>query len=151
MEIKYNDYGEPIYDTNYFDIKVVNDLCTGNIIVYKNNLCKISKILKMSKNYLRWIYATNVFTDVETDSVFYETEHILIPKIITVTNEFINMTKNTIELFNEEKNDVVEIAISLTIDKNIIEKINKNIKVGTEFRIKTIEFKNLIRMLEICQ
>ena len=151
MEIKYNDYGEPIYDTNYFETKVVSDLCVGDVIVYKNNMCKISKISRMTKNYLRWIYATNIFTDVEIDSVFYETEYILIPKIITVTNEFINMTNTAIQLFNEETNDVVEIAIDLTIDKNIIEKINEKIKISMEFRIKTIEFKNLIRIVEICK
>jgi translation elongation factor P/translation initiation factor 5A len=151
MEIKYNDYGDLVYDKKYFEPKLVSDLCIGDMIIYKNNAYKITKI-SMSvgrKQYLRWIYITNVFTDEKNDSVFYETQHVLIPKIKTNTNEFINITNTKIQLFNEDANDIVEIDINLEIDKHIVEKINEKIKTNVEFKITTIEFKNLIRIVEI--
>jgi translation elongation factor P/translation initiation factor 5A len=149
MEIKYDTYGEPIYDTLYFETNTIKNLCVGEIIIYKNNPCKITKISRSGKGCLRWIYVKNIFTDDIGDSVYFETQDVLIPKIITSTYEFVNMTNTTIELFNENTNDILEIIVDLKIDKNIVEKINDKIKTKTEFKVNTIEFKNLIRIISI--
>ena len=147
INIQYNTYGDPIYDTKYFEIKMIRDLDLGDMIWYQDNPCKITKISK--KKHLRWIYITNIFTDDKNETVCLETQDILIPKIIIHTYEFMTMTNTLIQLFNEDTNDIVEIMVDLKIDKNIIEKINGTILTQIEFKVKTIEFKNLIRITEI--
>ena len=104
MDVKYDSYGNAIYDEIYFTIKQISELREGDIIMYQNNSCKITKISSLTKKPLKWIYFVNIFTDNIIDSVFYNTQIVLIPKIITLVSMFMNMTNNNIYLFNDEIN-----------------------------------------------
>lgn len=146
MEIKYDSYGNEIYDKTNFTIKQVSDLCEGDIVVYQNSCCKITKISQLNKKPLKWIYFVNIFTDDIIESVLYDNQNVLIPKIKTLTSEFINMTNNNVYLFNEKINNIVEIPITM-IDKDIINEIHKKIKMTTEINVTTIEFQQFIRMI----
>ena len=85
MEITKNEYGEPVYDKENFDIKTMDELVVGDIVLIKQNVAKIlskSKSFPGKHGYSKvYIKCVGLFDDKLYEEMTRSECNILIPKI----------------------------------------------------------------------
>ena len=151
-EIKHDDYGNVICDKNKYNVKIIKDLDIGNIIVLKNNIVKIieTHVSHPKRKYSRekrFVDCVGIFDDKKyTDVIF--TDHLIFSPILKYDIfEFVNMTDKIIELYDEDKNEIIEINICQQIDAKIIKCISDNNE--NKLKIKVVQFEQLKRIVDI--
>lgn len=147
MELKYNDYGEPIYDKTNFIIYKTENLQTDDSICINNCIYKILKIIpihagkhKISKFFVE---CTGIFNNLKCSSVLYIGNDNLCPIINKLEYQVIAITKFTAEIFDENTNEIVEINLNNDIDISIKNQIN------IDDIVLVLKFKNLIKVVKI--
>lgn len=149
-EIKYDNYGEIIYDKNKFNVKFVENLIIGDIVIIFNNIGKIiSKKSSHASKYGHdkiYIKCIGVFDDNLYEDIIPCNHSIFLPIIKYKLFDFLTKSKYQIELYDENTNEIIEINISsVNIDDHII----KNINNDTVTKIKVVQFDKLNRIVEI--
>ena len=143
MEIKYDNSKKLIYDDKYFITKTINEINVSDLIMIGNNVCKILNKNMSYDNIKIFIKCINIFNDTKCDDILYNEQIVYIPIIAIKTYEFICINCKFIKLYDAYTHSIRKIKIDLQLDEFIINRIND------ESEIKTIEFKNLIRIIDI--
>lgn len=155
MSVDYDDYGELKYDKNNYNIKKMNELAIGDIVMLKECPGKIINYLA-SKHKIRgtrglpkvYIECIGLFDDCVRQEIDKCDKIILLPIIQTETLGFVNINDKIIELYNENTNEIIEIIFDNKLDMQIIKMIYNNINNSNDhFNVKVIKFLNWIRVV----
>jgi translation elongation factor P/translation initiation factor 5A len=156
-KFKFND------NPDNFETKIVNDLIIGDIVMIKNNICKITDKIYSHQDFSPkskfgqpniLIKCVGVFDDNERFDIFPYKYNIQLPKINIKTILFVSISDKIIQLYDENLNIIIHIQINYILDDVIIKKIlnfdtDTNTDTNIEIKVKIIEFGNLIRIIDI--